>query len=208
MTITNFISPMKKKPFSQASENNKDHILNMLKEAFAETTSVLEIGSGTGQHAVYFAGKLSHLIWQPSDIDTDMTGIKMWLDEAALPNINDPINLDVNELPWDIGKYDGIFSANTLHIMSKAEIENMFHGIAQVLKDNATLCVYGPFNYGGKYTSDSNEQFDCWLYRRNPKSAIRDFEWVNSLAENIGLVLNSDHEMPANNRLLEWTKSS
>ncbi len=199
---------MKKKPFSQASENNKGHILKVLKEAFADTTSVLEIGSGTGQHAVYFASKLAHLIWQPSDIDTDMTGIKMWLDEAALSNINDPINLDVNELPWDIDKYDGIFSANTLHIMSKAEIANMFYGIAQVLKDNATLCVYGPFNYGGKYTSDSNEQFDGWLYRRNPKSAIRDFEWVNSLAENIGLVLNSDHEMPANNRLLEWTKKS
>ncbi|MEX0999858.1 MAG: DUF938 domain-containing protein [Thermodesulfobacteriota bacterium] len=199
---------MKKKLFSQASENNKDHILKVLKEAFAETTSVLEIGSGTGQHALYFAGKLAHLIWQPSDIDTDMTGIKMWLDEAALPNINDPINLDVNELPWDIGKYDGIFSANTLHIMSKAEIENMFYGIAQVFKDNATLCVYGPFNYGGKYTSESNEQFDCWLYKRSPKSAIRDFEWVNSLAENIGLVLNFDHEMPANNRLLEWTKKS
>lgn len=195
---------MKKKPYSQASENNKDHILRVLKDSFAETTSVLEIGSGTGQHAVYFAANLPHLIWQPTDLDTDISGIRIWLSEAGLINIYDPINLDVNQLPWDIGNYDGIFTANTLHIMGKPEIENMFYGIAKVLKTNGTLCIYGPFNYDGKYTSDSNEQFDSWLYKRNPVSAIRDFEWVNSLAEEIGLVFKSDHEMPANNRLLEW----
>ncbi|MGB2691814.1 MAG: DUF938 domain-containing protein [Thermodesulfobacteriota bacterium] len=195
---------MKKKPYSQASENNKDHILRVLKDSFAETTSVLEIGSGTGQHAVSFAANLPHLIWQPSDLDTDISGIRLWLDEADLENINTPINLDVNELPWDIGNFDGVFTANTLHIMGKPEIENMFCGIAKVLKTNGTLCIYGPFNYNGKYTSASNEQFDSWLYKRNPVSAIRDFEWVNSLAKEIGLVFKSDHEMPAKNRLLEW----
>lgn len=195
---------MKKKPFSQASENNKDHILNVLKRAFQDSSRVLEIGSGTGQHAVYFASNLPHLIWQPTDVDTDISGIRLWLDEAELTNINDPINLDVNEAPWEIGHYDGIFTANTLHIMAEADIENMFQGIATILNNGGKLCIYGPFNYNGKYTSASNEQFDCWLYRRNPESAIRDFEWVNSLAENIGLELIKDHEMPANNRLLEW----
>jgi len=199
---------MMKKPFSQSSENNKDPILLVLKDAFREAKSVLEIGSGTGQHAVHFAKNLPHIIWQPSDLQINLPSIKLWLDEAQLPNIKDPIFLDVNKQPWQLGEYECIFTANTLHIMGKSEIENFFQGIDHILKDHGTLCIYGPFNYGGKYTSASNEEFDGWLYRRNPKSAIRDFEWVNSLAENIGLALNSDHEMPANNRLLEWIKKS
>jgi SAM-dependent methyltransferase len=199
---------MKKKPFSQPSENNKDHILLVLKDAFQDANTILEIGSGTGQHAVHFAENLPHIIWQPSDLEIDLYGIKLWIDEARLPNIREPLLLDVNNLPWEVGEFDGVFTANTLHIMAKSDIENLFQGIAQVLKDRGKLCIYGPFNYGGKYTSTSNEQFDGWLYRRNPQSAIRDFEWVSCLAENIGLVLVQDHEMPANNRLLEWTKKS
>ena len=195
---------MMEKPFSQSSENNKDYILNVLKEAFQDTNSVLEIGSGTGQHAVHFARNLPHLNWQPSDIEINLPGIGLWLYEAGLPNIKEPVSLDVNKLPWGVGKFEGLFTANTLHIIAKAEIENFFQGIAQVLKDHGTLCIYGPFNYDGEYTSPSNERFDGWLYRQNPKSAIRDFEWVNSLAENVGLVLTQDHEMPANNCLLEW----
>ena len=195
---------MMEKPFSQSSENNKDYILNVLKEAFQDTNSVLEIGSGTGQHAVHFARNLPHLNWQPSDIEINLPGIGLWLYESELPNIKEPVLLDVNKLPWEVGKFEGLFTANTLHIIAKAEIENLFQGIAQVLKDHGTLCIYGPFNYDGEYTSPSNERFDDWLYRQNPKSAIRDFEWVNSLAENVGLVLTQDHEMPANNRLLEW----
>jgi len=195
---------MMEKPFSQSSENNKDYILNVLKGAFQDTNSVLEIGSGTGQHAVHFARNLPHLNWQPSDIEINLPGIGLWLYEAELPNIKEPVLLDVNKLPWEVGKFEGLFTANTLHIIAKAEIENFFQGIAQVLKDRGTLCIYGPFNYDGEYTSPSNERFDGWLYRQNPKSAIRDFEWVNSLAENVGLVLTQDHEMPANNRLLEW----
>jgi len=164
----------------------------------------LEIGSGTGQHAVHFARNLPHLNWQPSDIEINLPGIGLWLYESELPNIKEPVLLDVNKLPWEVGKFEGLFTANTLHIIAKAEIENLFQGIAQVLKDHGTLCIYGPFNYDGEYTSPSNERFDGWLYRQNPKSAIRDFEWVNSLAENVGLVLTQDHGMPANNRLLEW----
>ncbi|GJM14735.1 MAG: methylase [Thermodesulfobacteriota bacterium] len=195
---------MIEKPFSQSSENNKDYILGVLREAFENSDSVLEIGSGIGQHAVYFASNLSYLTWQPSDLDTDLSGIKLWLDEANLPNINNPINLDVNNLPWDIGEYRGVFTANTLHIMGKPEIENLFLGIEQALLSKGILCIYGPFNYDGKYTSESNERFDGWLKKQNSQSGIRDFEWVNSLAEKIGLELIKDHTMPANNRLLEW----
>ena len=197
-----------KKPFSQSSENNKDHILLVLKDAFRDANSVLEIGSGTGQHAVHFALNLPHLNWQPSDLEINISGIRLWLDEARLSNIREPVLLDVNNLPREVGEFDGVFTANTLHIMAKSEIENLFQGIGQVLKNHGTLCVYGPFNYGGKYTSASNEQFDGWLFRQNPQSAIRDFEWVNILAENIGLSLVRDHEMPANNRLLQWIKES
>jgi len=199
---------MMKKPFSQSSENNKDHILLVLKDAFRDANSVLEIGSGTGQHAVHFALDLPHLNWQPSDLEINLSGIGLWLDEARLSNIREPVLLDVNNLPREVGEFDGVFTANTLHIMAKSEIENLFQGIGQVLKNHGTLCVYGPFNYGGKYTSASNEQFDGWLFRQNPQSAIRDFEWVNILAENIGLSLVRDHEMPANNRLLQWIKES
>ena len=195
---------MIEKPYSQSSENNKDYILAILREAFQNSNPVLEIGSGTGQHAVYFASNLSYLTWQPSDLDTDLSGIKLWLDETNLPNVNNPINLDVNNLPWDIGEYRGVFTANTLHIMGKAEIENMFLGIAQALLSKGILCVYGPFNYDGKYTSESNERFDGWLKKRDPQSGIRDFEWVSSLAKNIGLELVQDYAMPANNRLLVW----
>jgi SAM-dependent methyltransferase len=199
---------MMEKPYCQSSENNKDHILLVLKDAFRDAKTILEIGSGTGQHAVHFARNLPHLNWQPSDLEINLSGIKRWLDEALLPNIREPVLLDVNELPWEVGEFGGVFTANTLHIMAKAEIENFFQGIGQILKDHGTLCIYGPFNYNGKYTSASNERFDGWLYSRNPKSAIRDFEWVNSLAENVGLALTQDHEMPANNRLLEWRKES
>ena len=195
---------MIEKPYSQSSENNKDYILAILREAFQNSNSVLEIGSGTGQHAVFFASNLSHLTWQPSDLETDLSGIRLWLDDANLSNINKPINLDVNNLPWDIGEYSGVFTANTLHIMGKAEIENMFLGIAQTLLSKGILCVYGPFNYDRIYTSESNERFDGWLKKRNPQSGIRDFEWVSSLAKNIGLELVRDYDMPANNRLLVW----
>lgn len=178
-----------------------------MKKAFQDSSQVLEIGSGTGQHAVFFAENLPHQQWQPSDLDVYSSGIKLWLDEAGLDNIKTPISLDVNELPWKIEKYDGVFSANTLHIMATPEIENLFQGIARILNKSGKLCIYGPFNYDGKYTSESNELFDDWLYNRNPKSAIRDFEWVNSLARDIGLKLVQDYEMPANNRLLEWERT-
>jgi cyclopropane fatty-acyl-phospholipid synthase-like methyltransferase len=196
------------KPFSQSCENNKEPILNVLREAFRKASFVLEIGSGTGQHTVHFARNLPHLIWQPTDLAENIPGMKIWFDEANLPNINEPIVLNVSDAMWPVGEADAIFSANTFHIMAKSKIECMFDGMVPVINDGGTLCIYGPFNYGGRYTSESNEKFDAWLRELDPQSAIRDFEWVNSLAERIGLKLVKDHEMPANNRLLEWRKST
>lgn len=200
-----YISIMEK-PFSQSCENNKDPILAVLREAFRDVSLVLEIGSGTGQHAVHFARNLPHLTWQPADMAENIPGMNLWFDEAKLPNIKEPLVLNVVDTIWPIEEADAIFSANTLHIMGKPEAECFFTGLSSVITDDGVLCIYGPFNYGGKYTSESNEKFDAWLYKQNPKSAIRDFEWVNSLAEKAGLRLARDHEMPANNRLLEWRK--
>ncbi|MEQ9619889.1 MAG: DUF938 domain-containing protein [Deltaproteobacteria bacterium] len=196
------------KPFSQSCENNKGPILAVLKEAFRDSSLVLEIGSGTGQHAVHFAANLPHLTWQPSDLAENISGMKLWFDEANLPNIKEPVVLNVADALWPVEEADAVFSANTLHIMGKPRIKCMLEGIGLRLEGGGTLCVYGPFNYDGKYTSESNKKFDAWLRSQNPESAIRDFEWVNSLAEREGLKLVKDHEMPVNNRLLEWRKGA
>ncbi|MEZ4546798.1 MAG: DUF938 domain-containing protein [Thermodesulfobacteriota bacterium] len=195
------------KPYSQSSENNKEPILGVLKDAFKDAAFVLEIGSGTGQHAVYFAAGLPDLVWQPTDLPDNIPGIKMWVDEAGLPNLKDPIVLNVADALWPVEKADGVFSANTLHIMSKPRVGCFFDGVEVVMRGGGTLCIYGPFNYGGGYTSDSNKKFDEWLKGRDPESGIKDFEWVNSLAERAGFTLIKDHEMPVNNRLLEWRKT-
>ncbi len=195
------------KPFSQACENNKIPILEVLDGAFSKTQSVLEIGSGTGQHAVYFAEHLPHLIWQPTDLEENLEGIGLWMEESqALSNLKMPRLLDIANVPWAVAPVDGVFSANTLHIMGKPEVERFFEGVSYALIAGGTLCVYGPFNYGGEFTSDSNARFNDWLYLQNPNSAIRDFEWIAALAEKAGLELVSDHTMPANNRLLEWRR--
>ena len=193
------------KPFSRACENNKEPILTVLKQAFAEVKSVVEVGSGTGQHAVYFAAHLPHLRWQPTDLAENLPGMQLWFDEVELPNLNMPRVVDVSNLPWPLAPVEAVFTANTLHIMGKPEVELFFQGLGDLLLPGAKLCIYGPFNYNGCFTSDSNARFNDWLYQQNPKSAIRDFEWIRELAGKIGLTLVKDHQMPANNRLLEWS---
>lgn len=195
------------RPFSQACENNKAPILAVLERHFANITSVLEVGSGTGQHAVYFAEHMPHLCWQTSDRRENLEGIASWLQWAELENMPQPLALDVRD-DWPLDSVEGIFSANTLHIMSWPEVEIFFSQLQRVLKPEGLLCIYGPFNYGGAYTSDSNAQFDQWLKSRDPLSAIRDFEAVNELAKAAGLDLLEDNAMPANNRCLVWQKNS
>ncbi len=194
------------KPFSEACENNQAPILAILREAFSTVHSVLEIGSGTGQHAVYFARHLPYLNWQTSDLAANHPGIHAWLDEAALPNTRPPIALDVNANPWPVEAVDGIFTANTLHIISWPEVEQLFRGAGQALLPGGVMCVYGPFNYGGKFTAPSNARFDEWLKARDPASGVRDFEAVCALALRHGLTLVADHAMPVNNRTLVFHK--
>ena len=194
------------KPFSEASENNREPILAILHQAFAQVRTVLEIGSGTGQHAVHFARNLPNLSWQTSDLAENHAGIFQWLEEAALANAHPPLLLDVNVQPWPVAPVEGVFTANTLHIISWPEVLKLLEGVGQVLLPGGVLCVYGPFNYAGQFTAPSNERFDAWLKARDPASGVRDFEALCAVAEQQGLLLEMDHPMPVNNRTLVFRK--
>lgn len=193
------------KPFAPHCERNKEPILAVLKQYFEKCRRVLEIGSGTGQHAVFFAPAFPNTVWQTSDLEENLPGIRLWLQEAALPNLPSPLMLDVTG-EWPKQRFDAAFSANSLHIMPWSAVEQLFAGVDTVLDREGLLAVYGPFNYHGTYTSDSNREFDGWLKQRSEFSAIRDFEAVDALAGRIGLQLVNDHAMPANNRLIVWRR--
>jgi hypothetical protein len=196
---------MNVKPRAPATERNRDPILAVLRRHFADRRRVLKIGSGTGQHAVHFAAAMPHLLWECSDVAENLPGIHGWLDDAALPNTPAPIELDVNG-DWPVDSFDAAFSANTLHIMGWAEVQRMFAGLDRVLGEDAVLAIYGPFNYGGRFTSDSNAAFDSALRAANPERGIRDFGAVDALARGIGFGLVEDIAMPANNRTLVWRR--
>ncbi|UDL05598.1 DUF938 domain-containing protein [Marinobacter sp. CA1] len=198
---------MSDKPFSQACENNKSPILAQLTQWLPERGRVLEIGTGTGQHAVHFAAALPDLIWQPSDHPDNAGLCRPWLQEAGLDNLAEPVALDVGRRPWAIPRpIAAVYSANTAHIMAWPEVEAMFAGVAELLPQAGVFCLYGPFNYQGRYTSDSNRQFDEHLRARQASMGIRDLDDLVALGHRVGLVLEEDAAMPANNRLLLWRR--
>jgi cyclopropane fatty-acyl-phospholipid synthase-like methyltransferase len=209
------------KPSSAACERNRDPILQVLRTYFSDRTRVLEIGSGTGQHAVHFAAALPQLVWQTSDRAENLAGIHAWLDEARLPNTPAPLEFDVAVHPAPVeGKhdssvqrigsastrYDAIFSANTLHIMSWAEAVKLFARLPELATADAKLVIYGPFNYEGKFTSGSNAAFDESLKSAAPHMGIRDVADVDALARDAGFDLVEDITMPANNRCRLWQR--
>ncbi len=194
------------KQYSPSCDQNKDPILAVIKPLLCNATSVLEIGSGTGQHCVYFAEALPHLVWQASDQAIYLKSVNAWIADAQLNNIPQALELNV-DVSWPSEQYDAVFSANTVHIMSWEMVINLFQGLGEILLKDGLFILYGPFNYNGEYTSASNANFDLWLAQQNPQSAIRDFEALNQLAKQAGLALIKDYEMPANNRILVWEKS-
>ena len=204
---------MTEKPFAESCERNRDPILAALGPLLSDARQVLEIGSGTGQHAVYFAAALPHLVWQASDHPDHLPGMRLWLDEAGLANTPPPIALQSVpglglQPPLAAGRFDAVFTANTLHIMGWPQVEALFGGLDDVLQPGATtVAVYGPFNYRGEYTSASNREFDHMLRARDPASGIRDFEAVDALARAAGFRLVEDAAMPANNRTLVWRRA-
>ena len=195
------------KPFSQACENNKQPILDILSGVFTNQKHVLEIGSGSGQHAVYLAKNLPTITWQTSDLLINHLGINQWIDDFYIPNIKRPIVVDLAQDHPILDKVDTIFTANTLHIISWPLVQNFFKLVEEQLPSEGILCIYGPFNYQGKYTSESNANFDIWLKTRDKDSGIRDIEAVCQLATKSGLSLKEDIAMPANNRILVFNKS-
>jgi SAM-dependent methyltransferase len=196
---------------SEACERNKHPILNTLQDVLSGCRRVLEIGSGTGQHAVHFGRHLGHVEWHPSDRPEALPGLRERVKAEGSPNVRPPLELDVTADPWPSqvvgGQFDAVFSANTLHIMSWLGVERMFEGLGAVLANGGVACIYGPFRYDRSFTAPSNEHFDKSLRQRDPLSGIRDFEAVNALARDQGLELLGDHEMPANNQMIVWRHS-
>lgn len=194
------------KPYAQACDRNRDPILSVLKKVLTDPGTLLEIGSGTGQHAVYFAEHLPHLKWKCSDLSENLSGMEQWVLEAGLPNLTMPFELDVSSVEWEALEFDYVFSANVIHIMSWNHVKEFIIGAGQTLPVNGLLILYGPFNYQGEYTSESNRTFDGWLKDRDPLSGIRNYEDLEQLANSVGLKLFGNFTMPANNEILCWQK--
>jgi hypothetical protein len=194
------------KPFSEPSERNKDPILHVLKQWFTLPGRVLGIGAGTGQHAVHFARHFTSLDWLPTDKEENLPGIRLWVEEAGLPNLRAPVRLDVHDAEWPVSEVDYVYTANTAHIMSWPEVELMFAGVGTALRPKGVFCLYGPVNREGQFTSESNRAFDAALKAQDPKMGVRDDRELIALGKRCGLVFAGDHSMPAKNRLLVWTR--
>lgn len=196
------------KPVSAACLRNQEPIATALKTLLPNATRLLEIGSGTGQHAVFCAKELPHIIWQPSDLAQHHDGMKLWIDEAALSNVLAPLVLDVDQ-DWPLIEVDHVFTANTVHYIAYESVVNMFRGISQLLAIGSLFMLYGPVNVNGEYTSEGNAQLDQWLKTCvNPLAGIKDLVDIESLAREHDLQLIDNLAMPANNRLLVFTKKS
>lgn len=195
------------KPYADSCDRNRDPILGVIAPLLAEAHSVLEVGSGTGQHAVYFAAKLPHLSWHTSDRLQHHAAIQQWLDEAALDNVHGPIELDVLASDWPELEVDAVFSANTAHIMHWPEVVAFFAGVGALLPRGGLFMLYGPFSFGGRHTSESNARFDLRLKQQDPGMGVRDFDDLDALAQQAGMVFDQDHPLPANNRILVWRKA-
>lgn len=194
------------KPVAPACLRNQEPIAQALAGILTEPARVLEIGSGTGQHAVYVARALPYLIWQPTELEPALAGVRAWRAGAGLENVLEPLVLDVTQNDWPQEPYDAVFTANTVHFIGWEPVRQMFEGVARVLRGDGLFCVYGPFNYDGRYTSEGNRELDAWLKSRDPASGIKDIEAVTQLAASFGLVFQQDIAMPANNRLLVFRK--
>ena len=195
------------KQHAPSCERNKDVIAQVLREVLPRAGTVLEIGSGTGQHAAYFAAQLPHLMWQPTDLLENLPSIRAWRDEAQAPNLREPVELDVFARCWPVKRADAVVCINAIHIVAWEGVVNLFAGVGRVLAPGGVFYVYGAYRYADRPLEPSNEDFDRWLKARDPRSGIRDFEAVNALATNAGLILSGDRAMPANNRSIWWTKA-
>jgi len=195
------------KPNAPSALRNQNAILEVISDEFQDCKAVLEIGSGTGQHAIFFASQMSWLNWQTSDLVANHHGINAWLEDADLDNVMAPLVLDVEEPLQTDDKFDAVFSANTAHIMSIVAVESMFSTAGRCLIGGGRFCLYGPFSQNGKFTSDSNREFDANLRSQDPAMGVRDLEILDGFAETSGLHRTSLYAMPANNMISIWSKN-
>lgn len=202
------IAAMADKPFAESAERNGAPILEVLADEFASSRRILEIGSGTGQHAVRFAAAMPHLIWQTSDLPENHPGITAWVEGARLENLLLPLDFDVRAADLPSAMYDGVYSANTAHIMSFAAVTRLFRLIGEGLTDGGLFCLYGPFRQSGEFNTVSNAQFDQALRSRNPEMGIRDLDELDELATTNGMQRRRLYAMPANNHIAVWRREA
>ena len=197
---------LKMEGFSQAADNNKTPILNTLREWLSNGELVLEIGSGSGQHAIHIANTLSKIRWQPTEHPGVLPILTKNISSFGSTNILTPQSLDLAAVEWPAESVDCVYAANVIHIVAETLGRKLIETAAEILGAGGLLALYGPFKYQGDFTTTSNAEFDDWLKDRNPKSGIRDFEWVMELAKDSGLTFVEDRSMPANNQFLAFRR--
>ena len=196
------------KRVAPSAERNKVPILNELRKLVGKGDKVLEIGSGTGQHACFFAGEMSQIVWQPTELPGELTQIRRWMADENSENILNPVEFDVTQADWPFRDFDLAYTCNTLHIMSGPAVQCLFDGVAGVLGNSGCLCAYGPFSFNGEHTAASNAEFDAMLRTGNPDQGVRDMVWLNELAEASGLQPANCTAMPSNNFFAVWERAT
>ena len=192
--------------FSQAADNNKTPILNTLSEWLSNDELVLEIGSGSGQHAIHIAKALQKIRWQPTEHPSALQSLINNISSFGSPNILAPESLDLAAVEWPTESVDCVYSANVIHIIDETLGRRLIETAAKSLRAGGLFALYGPFKYQGDFTTTSNAEFDDWLKDRNTSSGIRDFEWLIRLAQDSGLTFMEDRSMPANNQFLAFRR--
>jgi SAM-dependent methyltransferase len=195
---------MAERPYAEYAARNAAPILEILEREFSSASRVLEIGSGTGQHAVAFAAAMDHLHWQTSDLDENHAGIRAWVDDSGIDNIAPPLSMDVRDAEVENGIYDAVFSSNTAHIMGIDAVEKMFSLVGEALRPGGVFCLYGPFRQGGEFNTMSNADFDANLRQRDVVMGIRDIEKLDEFALAVGLQRVRFYAVPSNNNVAVW----
>ena len=195
---------MAERPYAEYAARNAAPILEILEREFGSASRVLEIGSGTGQHAVAFAAAMDHLHWQTSDLDENHAGIRAWVDDSGIDNIAPPLSMDVRDAAVENDIYDAVFSSNTAHIMGIDAVEKMFALVGEALRPCGVFCLYGPFRQGGEFNTMSNANFDANLRQRDVVMGIRDIEKLDEFALAVGLQRVRFYAVPSNNNVAVW----
>ena len=198
---------MTDRPYAEFAARNAAPILEILKREFRDSSRVLEIGSGTGQHAVTFAAALDHLQWQTSDLDENHAAINAWIGASQLENVLAPLSLDVRTAVVSQDLYDAVFSSNTAHIMGIDAVESMVALVGAALRARGVFCLYGPFRRGSQFNTRSNADFDIDLRGRDPAMGVRDLEMLDEFAQANGLRRRRLYAVPSNNYVVVWQKT-